>query len=121
MISMSNAIFVLFASILVFSMTPGLAFFYGGQKRRQYDDFNFFDLRNWNFTVLSAADMGCASAGVILELSEISIISFLSGVNLMKPFGTTHIPLGVDIIFQLMFALVNTSAVCWGNSWSNEI
>ena len=31
---------------------------------------------------------------------------FLSGVNLMKPFGTTHIPLGVDIIFQLMFALV---------------
>lgn len=24
----------------------------------------------------------------------------------MKPFGTTHIPLGVDIIFQLMFALV---------------
>ena len=51
MISMSNAIFVLFASILVFSMTPGLAFFYGGQKRRQYDDFNFFDLRNWNFTV----------------------------------------------------------------------
>ena len=51
MISMSNAIVVLFASILVFSMTPGLAFFYGGQKRRQYDDFNFFDLRNWNFTV----------------------------------------------------------------------
>lgn len=30
MISMSNAIFVLFASILVFSMIPGLAFFYGG-------------------------------------------------------------------------------------------
>ena len=51
MISMSNAIFVLFASILVFLMTPGLAFLYGGQKRRQYDDFNFFDLRNWNFTV----------------------------------------------------------------------
>lgn len=29
MISMSNAIFVLFASILVFSMTPGLAFSMG--------------------------------------------------------------------------------------------
>ena len=44
MIGMSNAIFVLFASILLWRI--GI-----GKKRRQYDDFNFFDLRNWNFTV----------------------------------------------------------------------
>lgn len=30
MINLANTIFVLFASVLVFSMTPGLAFFYGG-------------------------------------------------------------------------------------------
>ena len=32
MINLTNALFVLFASILVFSMTPGLAFFYGGAR-----------------------------------------------------------------------------------------
>ena len=30
MINLTNTLFVLFASTLVFSMTPGLAFFYGG-------------------------------------------------------------------------------------------
>ena len=106
---MSNAIFVLFASILVFSMTPGLAFFYGGLVSTK-------NVVNTMISIFSICGIGIllfisCGYGLCFSGNHFGIIGnfhhlFLSGVNLMKPFGTTHIPLGVDIIFQLMFALV---------------
>lgn len=79
MISMSNAIFVLFASILVFSMTPGLDFFYGGlvsAKNVVNTMISIFQSAELEFYYLSAADTGCASAKITLESSGIFIISF---------------------------------------------
>ena len=109
MISMSNAIFVLFASILVFSMTPGLAFFYGGlvsTKNVVNTMISIFSICGIGILLFISCGYGLCFSGNHFGIIENFHHLFLSGVNLMKPFGTTHIPLGVDIIFQLMFALV---------------
>lgn len=105
----SNTLFVLFASILVFSMTPGLAFFYGGLVSAK-------NVVNTMISIFSICGIGillffgcgyslCFSGnhlGIIGNLTH----PFLAGLDLMRPFGVTHIPLAVYVIFQLMFALI---------------
>lgn len=109
MINLANTIFVLFASVLVFSMTPGLAFFYGGLVSAK----NVVNTMVSIFSICGVGILlfiGCGYSlcfgpdhlGIIGSLNHL----FLSGINIMQPFGTTHIPLAVYIIFQLMFALV---------------
>ena len=109
MLNLTNALFVLFASILVFSMTPGLAFFYGGLVSAK-------NVVNTMISIFSICGIGIllfigCGYGLCFSGNHFGIIGnfhhlFLAGINLMKPFGTTHIPLGVYLIFQLMFALV---------------
>lgn len=52
MINQSNTLFVFISSVLVFFMTPGLAFFYGGdgfkEKCSEHDDLSIYDYRTSN-------------------------------------------------------------------------
>ncbi|MEQ7799146.1 ammonium transporter [Pedobacter sp. ASV1-7] len=105
--------FVLIASALVFLMTPGLAFFYGGMVHRK--------------NVLSTMIKSVVAAGVITVLwivvgfslafgdsiggfigSPLTFL-FFQGVNSGPAWGT--IPLSLFAVFQLMFAIITPGLV----------
>jgi len=105
--------FVLIAAALVFLMTPGLAFFYGGMVHRK--------------NVLSTMIKSVVAAGVITVLWIVvgfslafgdSIGGFIGdprsffmfqGVNSGPAWGT--IPLSLFAVFQLMFAIITPGLV----------
>jgi Amt family ammonium transporter len=105
--------FVLIASALVFLMTPGLAFFYGGMVHRK--------------NVLSTMIKSVVAAGVITVLWVVVGFSlafgdsigglignpltflFFQGVNSGPAWGT--IPLSLFAVFQLMFAIITPGLV----------
>lgn len=105
--------FVLFAAALVFLMTPGLAFFYGGMVHRK--------------NVLSTMIKSVVAAGVITVLWTVVGFSlafgdsiggfignpktffFFQGVNSGPAWGT--IPLSLFAVFQLMFAIITPGLV----------
>lgn len=105
--------FVLFASALVFLMTPGLAFFYGGMVHRK--------------NILSTMIKSVVAAGVITVLWTVVGFSlafgdsiggfignpktffFFQGVNSGPAWGT--IPLSLFAVFQLMFAIITPGLV----------
>jgi Amt family ammonium transporter len=105
--------FVLIASALVFLMTPGLAFFYGGMVHRK--------------NVLSTMIKSVVAAGVVTVLWIIVGFSlafgeslngfignpktflFFQGVNSGPAWGT--IPLSLFAVFQLMFAIITPGLV----------
>lgn len=105
--------FVLIASALVFLMTPGLAFFYGGMVHRK--------------NVLSTMIKSVVAAGVITVLWIVVGFSlafgdtiggfignpttflFFQGVNSGPAWGT--IPLSLFAVFQLMFAIITPGLV----------
>ncbi|RZL44253.1 MAG: ammonium transporter [Pedobacter sp.] len=105
--------FILIASALVFLMTPGLAFFYGGMVHRK--------------NVLSTMIKSVVAAGVITVLWTVVGFSlafgeswhgligdprtflFFQGVNSGPAWGT--IPLSLFAVFQLMFAIITPGLV----------
>jgi Amt family ammonium transporter len=105
--------FVLIAAALVFLMTPGLAFFYGGMVHRK--------------NVLSTMIKSVVAAGVITVLWIVVGFSlafgdtiggfigspttflFFQGVNSGPAWGT--IPLSLFAVFQLMFAIITPGLV----------
>jgi len=105
--------FVLFSAALVFLMTPGLAFFYGGMVHRK--------------NVLSTMIKSVVAAGVITVLWTVVGFSlafgksiggfigdprtflFFQGVNSGPAWGT--IPLSLFAVFQLMFAIITPGLV----------
>lgn len=105
--------FVLVAAALVFLMTPGLAFFYGGMVHRK--------------NVLSTMIKSVVAAGVITVLWIVVGFSlafgetiggfignpttflFFHGVNSGPAWGT--IPLSLFAVFQLMFAIITPGLV----------
>src|SRR5215217_6512769 len=105
--------FVLIAAALVFLMTPGLAFFYGGMVHRK--------------NVLSTMIKSVVAAGVITVLWVVVGFSlafgdsigglignpltflFFQGVNSGPAWGT--IPLSLFAVFQLMFAIITPGLV----------
>jgi Amt family ammonium transporter len=112
--------FILIASALVFIMTPGLAFFYGGMVHRK--------------NVLSTMIKSVVAAGVITVLWVVcgfslafgdtiggfignpATFAFFKGVNSGKPIlqGATAeltIPLSLFAVFQLMFAIITPGLV----------
>lgn len=106
--STANTLFVMIASVLVFFMTPGLAFFYGGMVSR----------RNTVSTMLSVFYI-CGLAVILWVILGYSL-SFsgnivglvgnlkelmLNHVSLDK-LTATNIPLGVYSLFQMMFAII---------------
>lgn len=112
--------FILVASALVFIMTPGLAFFYGGMVHRK--------------NVLSTMIKSVVAAGIITVLWIVcgfslafgdtiggfignpTTFAFFKGVNSGKPIleGATAeltIPLSLFAVFQLMFAIITPGLV----------
>ncbi|MBB2147245.1 ammonium transporter [Pedobacter sp. LMG 31464] len=105
--------FVLISAALVFLMTPGLAFFYGGMVHRK--------------NVLSTMIKSVVAAGVITVLWTVVGFSlafgksiggfigdprtflFFQGVNSGTAWGT--IPLSLFAVFQLMFAIITPGLV----------
>jgi Amt family ammonium transporter len=105
--------FVLIAAALVFLMTPGLAFFYGGMVHRK--------------NILSTMIKSVVAAGVITVLWIVvgfslafgdtiggfignpSTYLFFQGVNSGPAWGT--IPLSLFAVFQLMFAIITPGLV----------
>ncbi|WP_113652369.1 ammonium transporter [Pedobacter namyangjuensis] len=105
--------FILIATALVFLMTPGLAFFYGGMVHRK--------------NVLSTMIKSVVAAGVITVLWIVVGFSlafgeswngfigdprtflFFQGVNSGPAWGT--IPLSLFAVFQLMFAIITPGLV----------
>ncbi|TCD07117.1 ammonium transporter [Pedobacter frigidisoli] len=105
--------FVLISAALVFLMTPGLAFFYGGMVHRK--------------NVLSTMIKSVVAAGVITVLWTVVGFSlafgdsiggfigdprtylFFQGVNSGPAWGT--IPLSLFAVFQLMFAIITPGLV----------
>ena len=105
--------FILIASALVFLMTPGLAFFYGGMVHRK--------------NVLSTMIKSVVAAGVVTVLWVVVGFSlafgesiggfvgnpatffFFQGVNSGPAWGT--IPLSLFAVFQLMFAIITPGLV----------
>ncbi len=105
--------FILIAAALVFLMTPGLAFFYGGMVHRK--------------NVLSTMIKSVVAAGVITVLWIVVGFSlafgdtiggfignpmtflFFQGVNSGPAWGT--IPLSLFAVFQLMFAIITPGLV----------
>ncbi|WP_276090034.1 ammonium transporter [Pedobacter sp. JY14-1] len=105
--------FILIASALVFLMTPGLAFFYGGMVHRK--------------NILSTMIKSVVAAGVVTVLWVVVGFSlafgdtiggfvgnpktffFFQGVNSGPAWGT--IPLSLFAVFQLMFAIITPGLV----------
>lgn len=111
--SAPDVAFVLIATALVFLMTPGLAFFYGGMVHRK--------------NVLSTMIKSVVAAGIISVLWVVVGFSlafgdsigglignpktffFFQGVNSGPAWGT--IPLALFAIFQCMFAIITPGLV----------
>jgi Amt family ammonium transporter len=115
----SDIAFILIASALVFLMTPGLAFFYGGMVHRK--------------NVLSTMIKSVVAAGVITVLWTVvgfslafgdtiggfignpSTFLFFKGVNSGAPHlqggADLTIPLSLFAVFQLMFAIITPGLV----------
>ena len=109
----ADVAFILVCAALVFLMTPGLAFFYGGMVHRK--------------NVLSTMIKSVVAAGVITVLWTVVGFSlafgeswhgfigdprtflFFQGVNSGPAWGT--IPLSLFAVFQLMFAIITPGLV----------
>jgi len=109
----ADVAFILISAALVFLMTPGLAFFYGGMVHRK--------------NVLSTMIKSVVAAGVITVLWIVvgfslafgdtiggfignpSTYLFFQGVNSGPAWGT--IPLSLFAVFQLMFAIITPGLV----------
>lgn len=109
MINIANTAFVLSATILVFWMTPGLAFFYGGLVSPK----NVVNTMLSVFIICGIAVLlfitcgyelcfGPNIAGIIGGVHHL----LLHGVDFMRSASATHIPMVSYLLFQLMFALI---------------
>ncbi|KIA93009.1 ammonia channel protein [Pedobacter kyungheensis] len=117
--SAADTAFILIAAALVFLMTPGLAFFYGGMVHRK--------------NILSTMIKSVVAAGVITVLWTVvgfslafgdtiggfignpSTFLFFKGVNSGAPHlqggADLTIPLSLFAVFQLMFAIITPGLV----------
>lgn len=103
-----NIAFILVCTALVFLMTPGLAFFYGGLERRK----NIL-----NTMMMVICTMGLASFLWILVGYSLSFSGDGSFIGDLGKIGFQHvsmtqgdgIPEGLFAAFQMMFALITTA------------
>ena len=106
---------MLVATALVFLMTPGLAFFYGGMVHRK----NI--LSTMMKSVVAAGVVGvlwivvgyslCFGDSVGHVIGNPSTHFFFKGVNSGEPWPGTSIPKSLFSVFQLMFAIITPGLV----------
>lgn len=106
--------FILVCAALVFLMTPGLAFFYGGLERRK----NILNTMMMVICVLGLGSVLWYAIGYSLSFSgEGSFVGnlekfFFKDVSLTTGFkGDSTIPEGLFAAFQMMFALITVAII----------
>ena len=105
----ANVLFIMLASILVFFMTPGLAFFYGGlvPRRNMVNTFvSVFFICGlavilWILIGYSLSFSGNV-AGITGNLNE----ALLHHVDLNQLMSGIRIPVGLYSLYQMMFAII---------------
>lgn len=106
--STANTLFVMIASILVFFMTPGLAFFYGGMVARRNSVNTLLSV----FYICGLAVILWVVVGYSLSLSGnvFGIIGNLHAIMFnhvaLDHLTKTGIPQGIYSLFQMMFAII---------------
>lgn len=105
-----NIAFIIICSALVFLMTPGLAFFYGGLERRK----NILNTMMMVICVMGLASLLWIVIGYSLSFNGENLFIgdlgkvFLNGVSMTEGEG---IPEGLFAAFQMMFALITTAII----------
>lgn len=106
--------FILIASALVFFMTPGLAFFYGGLERRK----NVLNTMMSSFFIMGLASVLWVLVGYSLSFSgnTLGIIGNLDWIGLngigtdVGPYSST-LPHLAFVGFQMMFAIITPALI----------
>ena len=110
-----NIAFMIMCSAMVFFMTPGLAFFYGGMVRRKnvvntiLSSFFICGLASamwiaFGYSISFSGDVG--GLGIIGNLKNFC----LEGVSLQSPDGES-IPDALFCVFQMMFAIITPALI----------
>ena len=110
---------MLTASALVFFMTPGLAFFYGGLVRAKNlvntIMLSFMAIAVvsivwvlWGYSLAFGGGEGWALNALVGDLSMVG----LSGIAFEASEGDAYPPL-LDVIFQMMFAIITPAPVSY--------
>lgn len=113
--------FMLVSAMLVFLMTPGLAFFYGGLSRRK----NVVNTMLMSFVVLGIVGVVWVIAGWSFAYGGDGSIPFFGGLDQLGLFGLTQdmieanadpasagsYPGLVDVAFQCAFAMITTAII----------
>ncbi len=109
-----HSAFIVLSSVLVFLMTPGLAFFYSGMERRK----NALNTLMSCFFICGVASVlwvafgyslafGTDHAGIIGGFDKL----FFNNVGLALSEGE-KIPEGLFAVFQMMFAIITPALIC---------
>lgn len=105
--------FVLICSTLVFLMTPGLAFFYGGLVGRQ----NALTIIAQNMVSLGVVSLVWIVVGFSLAFGDSiggifgNLKYWLFGIGVNEVFPGTTIPTWTFLLFQMMFAVITPALI----------
>ncbi len=115
-INSGDTAWVLISSALVFLMTPGLAFFYGGLVRKK----NVLSIMMQGFFIIALVSVLWVIAGYTLAFgTDVKGIignlgmALLNGVG-ADPLPGQTIPHSVFMVFQLMFAIITPALILGG-------
>ena len=106
--STANTLFVMVASVLVFFMTPGLAFFYGGlvsQRNSLNTLLSVFFISGLAIMLWILVGYSLSFRGNVADITGNLSAFMLHGVKINR-LTSNHLPLGVYILFQMMFAII---------------
>lgn len=106
--STTNTLFIMVASILVFFMTPGLAFFYGGMVSRRNSVntlLSVFFISGLAIILWVTLGYSLSFNGNVFGLVGNLHAMMMSNVRLDQ-LTTGKIPLGLYSLFQMMFAII---------------
>ena len=110
MINQANTLFVFLASVLVFFMTPGLAFFYGGmvsKKNVVNTMISVFMITGLAIILFIAFGYNLAFGKDVAGILGLSKSFFLNGFDLKAIYSKeTGITLLTYLMFQMMFSII---------------
>ncbi|KRL89099.1 ammonium transporter [Lactobacillus kalixensis] len=110
MINQSNTLFVFISSVLVFFMTPGLAFFYGGmvsKKNAVNTMISVFMITGLAIVLFIAFGYNLAFGKDVGGVFGLSKSFFLNGFDLKRIYSKdTGITLLTYLMFQMMFSII---------------
>ncbi len=117
-IDAGDTAWVMISTALVFIMTPGVAFFYGGMLRKS----NFLSMLGQSIIIIGVVTLIWVGAGFSLAFgnSGSSLIGNFDYVGLanvgLDPLSTfsSTIPFELYMLFQLMFAIITVALIIGG-------